>query len=186
MEELLLKIIKEDKRAGSLISSVRSLMKLEVRDKEKVDLNANIQDTVSLFEPEAIQKHTKLILLLLKNPVYVFGDKIQLQQVLLNLLYNAAHVLDNVVSENRSIQIAQRIEKGSVIVTVRDSGPGINDEIIKNIFNPFVTSRASGLGIGLALCRTIIINHNGEIWAENIPGGGAEFSFKLKLYKDEH
>jgi signal transduction histidine kinase len=185
IEELLIKIINEDKRAGNLISSVRSLMKLEVRDKEKVDLNANLQETVSLFEPEAKQKQINVILLLQKNPIFVYGDKIQLQQVLLNLLYNATHVFENTDRENRTIHIFQKVEKGSVIVSVRDSGPGIDEEIKKNIFNPFITSRTNGLGIGLALSRTIIVNHNGEIWAENVPGGGAEFSFKLKQYKDE-
>jgi len=185
MEELLLNIINEDKRAGSLISSVRSLMKLEVREKERVDLNAIIQDTGSLFEPEALQKHINVVLLLQKNPVFVYGDKIQLQQVLLNLLYNATHAIDNAESEIRTIHIAQRIEKGSVTVSVRDSGPGIDDKIKKNIFNPFVTTRSSGLGIGLAVSHTIIANHNGEIWADNIPGNGAEFSFRLKQFKDE-
>lgn len=185
MEELLQKIIKDDKRAGGLISSVRSLMKMEVRDKEKVDLNTLILDSVSLFESEAIQNHIDVNLDLQKNPVFVYGDKIQLQQVLLNLMYNATHAIDNAESEKRTIHISQRIEKGLVTVSVRDSGPGIENELKKNIFNPFVTTRVSGLGIGLAVSRTIILNHNGEIWAENIPGSGAEFCFKLKLFKKD-
>ncbi len=181
IENLLLKVISDDKRAGSLISSVRSLMKLEVRDKEKVDINAIIQDTVSLFNPEAIQQHIKVNMHLNDNSVFVLGDKIQLQQVILNLLYNARNVMENVDSEERTIEIFQRIDKGAVTVSIHDSGPGIDDEIKKNIFNPFVTSRTSGLGIGLAVSRTIIGNHNGEIWADNKADGGAEFSFRLNI-----
>jgi signal transduction histidine kinase len=184
VEELLSKIIKDDKRAGSLISSVRSLMKLEIRDKEKVNLNANIQETISLFEPEALKNHIQVSIHLHQKPVYIFGDKIQLQQVILNLLYNASHALKDVEKANRKIVIFQRLDNGSVSVSVRDSGPGIEDEVKVNLFNPFVTSRKSGLGIGLAVSRTIIQNHEGEIWADNVPEGGAEFTFRLKRYKD--
>jgi signal transduction histidine kinase len=186
VEELLSKIIKDDKRAGSLISSVRSLMKLEVRDKEKVNLNANIQETISLFEPEALKNHIQVSTHLHQKPVFIYGDKIQLQQVILNLLYNASHALQNVDEVNRKIVIFQRLDNGSVTVSVRDSGPGIEDEVKENLFNPFVTSRKSGLGIGLAVSRTIIQNHEGEIWADNVPEGGAEISFSLKQYKDEY
>jgi two-component system sensor kinase FixL len=77
------------------------------------------------------------------------------------------------------------INKDSVRVSVQDSGKGIEEEIKEKLFKPFVTTRESGFGIGLAVSRSIIENHNGEIWAENIPGGGAEFSFRLKITKDE-
>ena len=89
------------------------------------------------------------------------------------------------IMDNRIIEIFQNIDKGSVKVSVRDSGSGIKEEIKDKLFKPFVTSRESGFGIGLAVCRSIIENHNGEIWAENIPEGGAEFSFRLKIMTDE-
>lgn len=180
VEELLLKIIKDDKRAGSLISSVRSLMKLETRVKEKVSLNFIIQETVVLFNPEAVNQHIKVILHSQDRPVYVFGDKIQLQQVVLNFLYNAANAMETIEKENRLIEISQHSAKGTVTVTLKDAGPGISEEVKGNLFKPFITSRKSGLGIGLAVSRNIIENHEGEIWAENSPEGGAEFSFKLK------
>ncbi|MEI7981882.1 MAG: ATP-binding protein [Bacteroidota bacterium] len=185
VEELLLKIIKEDKRAGSLISSIRSLMKLETRAKEKVDLNSGIQETVALFSPEAAHQFIRISLHLQERPVYVPGDKIQLQQVLLNLLYNAANAMENIDKDRRTIEIFQRTERGSVIISVRDSGSGIAEEIKGTLFKPFVTMRKSGLGIGLAVTRKIIENHDGEIWAENCPEGGAEFSFRLKIADHE-
>ncbi|MFZ0471228.1 MAG: sensor histidine kinase [Bacteroidales bacterium] len=185
IEEILLKIIKDDKRAGSLISSVRSLMKLEMRDKELVNLNSVIQDSLVIFKSEALNKNIKIINHPQDRIVNVFGDKIQLEQVLLNFLYNAGHAIENCDIDKRIIEIFQHINKDSVRVSVRDSGKGIEVEIKEKLFKPFVTTRESGFGIGLAVSRSIIENHNGEIWAENIPDGGAEFSFRLKILKDE-
>jgi signal transduction histidine kinase len=185
IEELLLKIINDDKRAGGLISSVRSLMKLETRVKEQVNLIPIIQETVALFEPEAAHQHIRVIVRDHNKPACVLADKIQMQQVFLNLLYNAANAMDNVDIGNKVITIVIHTEKGSVTVLVRDTGPGIKEDIKGTLFKPFVTSRKSGLGIGLAVSRNIIENHDGEIWAENCPEGGAEFSFRLKIAAHE-
>jgi signal transduction histidine kinase len=185
IEELLLKVIKDDKRAGGLISSVRSLMKLETRAKEQVNLSPIIQETVALFDPEAARQHIRMIVQHKDDSVDVLADKIQLQQVLLNLLYNAANAMENAEQGNRVISISQRTEKGSVTISVKDTGPGIGDEVKGTLFKPFVTSRKSGFGIGLAVSRNIIENHDGEIWAENCQEGGAEFSFRLKIADHE-
>ncbi len=185
VEELLLKIIKDDKRAGSLISSVRSLMKLETRVKEQVNIIPIIQETIALFEPQATHQHITVIVKNQDKPAYVLADKIQLQQVLLNLLYNAANAMENTKQGHKVISISQHTEKSSVTISVKDTGPGIGDEVKGTIFKPFVTSRKSGLGIGLAVSRNIIENHGGEIWAENCPEGGAEFSFRLKIADHE-
>lgn len=185
VEELLLKIIKDDKRAGGLISSVRSLMKLETRIKEQVSIIAIIQETLALFEPEAAHQHISVIVQNQDKPAYVLADKIQLQQVFLNLLYNAANAMENTEQRNKVISISQQTEKGSVTISVKDTGPGISDEVKGTIFKPFVTSRKSGLGIGLAVSRNIVENHDGEIWAENCQEGGAKFSFRLKIADHE-
>lgn len=185
IEEILFKIIKDDKRAGSLISSVRSLMKLETRDKEWINLDEVIQDSLSLFQSEALHRQIRVINNLPQESVFVFGDKIQLEQVLLNFLTNAGQALETSETDNRAIEITQQIDKGMVRVSVKDSGPGILEEVKAFLFKPFVTSRDSGFGIGLAVSRSIIENHNGEIGAENIPGSGAVFSFRLKIRMDE-
>ncbi len=185
VEELLIKIIKDDKRAGGLISSVRSLMKLETRVREQVNIIPIIQETVALFEPEAAHQHIGVIVQNQDKPAYVLADKIQMQQVLLNLLYNAANAMENVDNGNKVITIVMHTEKGLVTVSVQDTGPGIMEDIKGTLFKPFVTSRKSGLGIGLAVSRNIIENHGGEIWAENCPEGGAEFFFRLKITTHE-
>jgi len=185
VEEILLKIIKDDKRAGNLISSVRSLMKLETRNKEWVGLDDIIQDSLSIFESEAIHRQIKIVNLPPAIPFFVLGDIIQLEQVLLNFLNNASQALESIDADKRVIEISQHIVKDMVEVAVRDTGPGINEEVKANLFKPFVTSRENGFGIGLAVSRSIIENHKGEIGAENIPGSGAEFYFRLKIRTDE-
>lgn len=180
--EILDNIIEDDKRAGSLISSVRSLMKLENREKEKVNLNSLILETEKLFHSESIAQHIKINLRLKEKPVFVFGDKIQLQQVLLNLLFNAANSMESNSMGEKVINVFQRSENGNIIVSIRDSGPGIEDALLKSLFKPFVTSKDKGMGIGLSVSRSIIEQHQGEIWAENVPGGGAELFFKLKIF----
>ena len=92
--------------------------------------------------------------------------------------------MENNGLENKKIEIIQQLDDKQVMVSIRDSGPGIEDSIKESIFKPFVTSRVKGLGIGLAVSRSIIETHQGEIWAENLAAGGADFSFKLDLFED--
>ena len=184
-EEILRNIIEDDKRAAGIISSIRSMMKIETREMENVNLNSLIEETINIFHAEAMEHQIQIKLRLQDDPVNVIGDKIQLQQVILNFMSNAATAMEKTDPENKILEISQSVENGSVTVSVLDSGPGIDKTIKEKIFQPFVTSRKSGLGIGLAISKSIIENHKGEIWANNIKDGGAEFSFKLKVIKDE-
>jgi signal transduction histidine kinase len=179
------RIARDDNRAGELIKSVRSMMKLELREMGKVDINTIIHETVNIYHSEAINQHIQLKINSQEHPVFVTGDKIQIQQIILNFMMNAAMAMKNTLPEKKLIEINQVLHNNMVTVSVRDFGIGIDETIKDNLFDPFITSRESGLGIGLALCRSIIERHNGKIWAENIDGGGAEFFFRLKLIKDE-
>ena len=184
-EEIFENIVEDDKRAGNLISSVKNLMKLETREPEKLNLNALIQDTLLIFNAEAKRNNIEVRLNLEKNPVFIYGDKIQLQQVLLNFLFNGAIAMEDIDENNRILKIFQRVKNNVITVSVRDCGPGIDESIKENIFKPFVTNREKGFGIGLAVSRSIIEKHNGKIWAGNILNGGAEFSFSLQIVNDE-
>lgn len=184
-EEIFENIIEDDKRAGDLISSVKNMMKQEVREPEILNLNALIQEAISIFKAEAVRNNIDLKLSLIKNQVIIFGDKIQLQQVLLNFLFNAAIAMENVTDDSKTISIVQSVKGNLVTVAVRDSGPGIDVKILDTIFKPFVTTRKKGFGIGLALCKSIIEKHHGRIWASNILNGGAEFSFSLQIAENE-
>jgi signal transduction histidine kinase len=184
-EEIFDNIIDDDKRAGGIIGSVKSLMKLENRDMENVNLNSLILETVNIVHSDTVAQRIKLKLKLDTGPVFVYGDKIQLQQVLMNFIKNAAIAMENNDPENKILEIRLHLNKGSATVSIRDTGPGIDDSIKEKLFKPFVTTRKNGFGIGLTISRSIIIRHKGEIWADNIVDGGADFSFRLQIVKDE-
>jgi signal transduction histidine kinase len=183
-EEIFDYIIEDDKRAGGIISSVKSLMKMETREMENVDLKLIIQETVDIFYSEAITKNITIKTRLPASQVWIFGERIQLQQVLLNLFRNGINAMENCAPENKLLEIALKVNKGSATVSVRDNGCGIDPEIKEKLFKAFVSGSKKGFGIGLALSRTIIENHRGEIWANNLSGGGAEFSFRLKMIRE--
>jgi signal transduction histidine kinase len=183
--EIFKNIIEDDKRAGGIIGSVRSLMKLEIREKENVMVNSLLNETLDIMRTEISRHGIRLTTNLENNPVFVFADKIQLQQVLLNFLRNSIDAMEKNDPDNKKIEVSMRLVKDSVTVSIRDSGPGIDKSILDKIFTPFVTTGKTGFGIGLAVSRSVIENHQGEIWAENIPDGGAEFSFRLMTVKSE-
>ena len=184
MDEILRNIVEDDKRAAEVISSIRQLMKLEKREKQKIDLSLKIKQVVDIFRGEINEKNIQLKLNLYEKPVYVFGDRVQIQQVLLNLITNAAHAIDEDGRKN-TIEINEIVEDEKVTVSVRDYGKGIDESIKNNLFRPFVTTKEKGSGIGLAISKTIIDEHGGKIWAENNPDDGATFSFQLNLYNDD-
>ena len=181
INDILDHIIKDNKRAGGIISSIRSLMKLESREKESVSLNNVIQDTVRLCFADTNQHHVSVEVSVPEKPVFVLGDRIQLQQVMLNFISNANNAMVKMTAGERRITITLKELENWAVVSVSDTGPGIDEKIIDRIFKPFITSGENGFGIGLALSHTIIENHDGKIFAKNLPGGGAEFSFSLKI-----
>lgn len=185
IKELFQNIVEDDKRAASIISSVRSMMKLEKREKEKVELNSLINEVVQIFKGEASKQKIRLEIDLQESPVFIFADLIQIQQVLLNFLFNASHAMEGVDPQKKIIRISETLSDSSVTIKVRDYGIGIKKEIKETIFKPFTTTRDNGFGIGLAISKSIIEAHKGKISAENNPDAGATFTFELKLWEDE-
>jgi signal transduction histidine kinase len=179
------RIIRDDNRAGGLISSVKSLMKPEPKEAGIVDCNAVILETVNIYHAEATKQHIQIRLNTQEKQVFVSGNKLQLQQVMLNFLSNAVIAMKDTAPEKKLLEISQSVNNDWVTVKVRDYGSGIDDTIKDILFEPFITTHKNGFGIGLALSRSIIARHNGEIWAENREDGGAEFAFRLKRFKDE-
>jgi len=157
------------------------MVKQEKRDKEIIELDTIFKEVINIFNAEASERNISVNTVFENNSVFILGDRIQIQQVILNLLVNAANELDSVPSGARVILIKTEISNNYVIVSVSDSGPGIKEEAKHKLFDPFFTTRKDGLGIGLAVCRSIIEDHEGKIWAENNKDVGATFSFQLKI-----
>jgi signal transduction histidine kinase len=182
-QEIFENIIEDDKRAGALISSVRSLMKLENREWENVNINLLIEETINIIHAEAVQNKILIQYKYVGSGTFVYGDSIQLQQVILNLISNASHAIENSNPINRAIEIKQELDNEFITISVRDHGVGIDPNVLPKLFQPFVSFRKDGFGIGLVLSRSIIENHAGKIWAENCEDVGAIFHFKLKIKK---
>jgi signal transduction histidine kinase len=185
LKEIFQNIVEDDKRTAAILGSIRAMMKLEKRDKEYVDLNFLIEEVVIIFKNDAIKHGITLMSEIIPEPIYILADRIQIQQVIINLISNSFHAMDFTKAGSKKIIITETVENGKVIISVRDFGTGIDDAIKKDLFKPFRTSRKDGMGIGLSISRSIIEDHGGEIWAENKPDGGAEFSFSLKNYTNE-
>jgi two-component system sensor kinase FixL len=150
-----------------------------------VNLNTLIKETVDIIQPDSIKQSIKININLENDPVIVFGDKIQLQLVLMNFIRNTWTALEKCDPGKRTLDISLKLDMELAIVSVRDSGPGIDEAIKGKLFKPFVTTSKEGFGIGLTLCRSIIEKHNGQIWASSESEGDTVFSFSLKSVKNE-
>jgi signal transduction histidine kinase len=185
IDEILQNIVEDNKRAAEVLSSIRQLMKLEKREKQVIDLNLIIKQVADIFRGESNKKNIRLRLSFNDDLVYILGDKTQIQQVTLNFLSNALHAIEDRSDGKKEIDIIEKIDNEKVTISVRDYGVGIDETIKNNLFKPFVTTRENGFGIGLAISKTIIDEHEGKIWAENNPDAGATFSFQLDLWNNE-
>jgi len=175
----------DDQRAGNVIDHLRSLLKRRSLDLQPVELNGVITEVLSLVQADAAGRHVKLVCSAAPELPNVRGDRVHLQQVLLNLLVNAMDAVGGVATEARKVQVTTHRADGLVEIRVFDNGPGISGGSPERLFEPFYTTKANGMGMGLAVSRTIIEAHKGRIWAENRPEGGACFCFTLPVAEGE-
>jgi PAS domain S-box-containing protein len=172
-------IIKEGKRAGEVVARIPALIKKVPARKDNVAINDAILEVIALTRAEAANNGVSVRTQLTEGLPGVQGDRVQLQQVLLNLIINAIEAMRDVGEDERELFISTRNEPDGVSVEVRDSGPGFAPETLDHVFAGFYTPKPDGLGIGLSVCRSIIEAHNGRLWASaNLPRG-ASFQFAL-------
>jgi PAS domain S-box-containing protein len=172
-------IIKEGKRAGEVVARIPALIKKVPARKDNVAINDAILEVIALTRAEAANNGVSVRTQLTEGLPGVQGDRVQLQQVLLNLIINAIEAMRDVGEDERELFISTRNEPDGVSVEVRDSGPGFARETLDHVFAGFYTPKPDGLGIGLSICRSIIEAHNGRLWASaNLPRG-ASFQFAL-------
>jgi len=183
IEPILSDIISDDLRAGKIIQSLRAMLKKGPARFRPIKVNKLIEDVMTLVHEDAVLRRVESSLLLDPSAPTVWGDRIQLQQVILNLVMNAFEAMDAADVTIRRLTIKTQIaDKRSIVVLVRDSGPGVSPERLGRLFEPFFTTKAGGLGMGLVICRSIVQAHRGEITAINNAGGGASFRVVLPVY----
>lgn len=174
-------IVESDKHAGEVIRRLRAMLRNEPADHCQLDINEVVQDVIRIIRSDLLNRNVELTLDLASELPPVDGDRVQLQQVLLNLVMNGSDAMAT-LGRGREMTIRTRMfDADKVVVMVSDVGTGIPAENLERIFSPFVTSKAEGLGLGLAVCTTIIQAHNGRLWASNNLDQGATLSFCLPV-----
>jgi PAS domain S-box-containing protein len=177
---ILADIRKDDQRAGSVIERMRSLLKRRSLVSNPLDLREVVEDTVALVQPDLLARQVRLTLEIPDNLPAVMGDRVHLQQVLLNLILNGMDAMGKNPEAERDLSVRVRARPaGRLEVSVTDAGSGLQPGEIGQLFEPFFTTKPNGMGMGLAISRTIIEAHGGKIRAENNPVKGAVFSFTL-------
>jgi C4-dicarboxylate-specific signal transduction histidine kinase len=187
VREALQRIIRDGTRAGEVLARIRSLFKKAESAKEPLDMNEAIREVIILTRNEMEKHRIALRLELAAGLPWVIGDRVQLQQVMLNLILNAIEAMSNVADRTRDLVIATQItEKKEVHVMVRDSGVGLDPLSAEQVFTAFHTTKPGGLGMGLSISRSIVEHHGGRLWATANAGPGATFQFTLSTHPHEN
>jgi PAS domain S-box-containing protein len=177
---ILADIRKDDERAGEVIRRMRGLLRKGERERQPLQINLLVEDAFRLVAANAALRSTTLRAELRPDLPEVQGDRIQLQQVVLNLVMNAMEAMAGQSAETRRLTVRTRgTVNGGITIEVADSGPGIAGNSLPRIFEPFFTTKQDGIGMGLSISRKIVEAHDGRIWAENNPAGGAVFRVTL-------
>ncbi|HKR21104.1 MAG TPA: ATP-binding protein [Pyrinomonadaceae bacterium] len=184
LREALEDISSDGHRASQVISRIRSMVKKRVPDKLPLDFNDVAREVVELIGHEAQRNHVR-VRSELKTLPHIVADRIQLQQVLINLVMNAIEAMHDVDAANRELLVKTAQWKGNVLAAVSDRGVGFDGTKAEEIFKPFHTTKSAGMGMGLSISRSIIESHGGRLWAEPNEGGGASFKFTLPAMQQE-
>jgi C4-dicarboxylate-specific signal transduction histidine kinase len=180
VREALTCIVNETDRARDVVDRIGSLIKKAPPRKEVVDLNAAILEVTALTRSEAVRTGVTVGTQLARALPLIQCDRVQLQQVTLNLIVNAIQSMSSVEDGNRELQISTvSIEPEGVCVAVRDTGHGLRPESLPRLFEPFYTTKPDGMGMGLSICRSIIEAHGGRLWATRCEPRGALFQFTI-------
>jgi C4-dicarboxylate-specific signal transduction histidine kinase len=181
LKDIVKDILQDDRRASEVIRRMRSLLTKAPFELKNLDLNDVARETVKFLSALAVARKVELTGVITENALPILGDRIQLQQVILNLVVNGIDAMKDTPSETRIISIRTSRVENFAQLSVSDRGPGIPEGKLKEVFEPFFTSKAEGMGMGLSIARTIIEAHHGLILAKNRDHGGASFRIKLPL-----
>jgi PAS domain S-box-containing protein len=179
-------IMDDGNRASEVIRRVRALARKTSIERVALDLNEVIREVTALVQGELISHAVSLRMELALTPSTILGDRVQLQQVIINLVMNGIEAMQSVTERPRELVIRSRqAETGQVLVSVTDCGVGISAENANRLFNAFFTTKSSGMGMGLAICRSIVEAHGGRLSASGNDGPGATFQFVLPVHQED-
>lgn len=175
-------IIEDDSRAGDVIRHLRALLKKDEAHNDLLDFNDLVTNALHLTRSDLITRRVATVTQFFPGRLPVKGDAVQIQQLLLNLILNASEAMSDRLETGGVLMIASDLVANSLVhVSISDTGPGIDTEVMGKLFDTFFTTKPHGLGLGLSICRAIVLRHGGKIWAENNPGEGATFHIYLPL-----
>jgi C4-dicarboxylate-specific signal transduction histidine kinase len=173
-------MIEDVNRASVIIGRIHSLLKKEPPRMEKLDINGAILEVISLIHSEVVKNGVTVCTELTESLPGILGDRVQLQQVILNISINAIQAMGDFTGGNRELHVSTELtEPESVSVAVQDTGPGLSAENLEQLFRPFYTTKPNGMGMGLSICRSIIEDHGGRLWATRHDPHGALFQFTI-------
>ena len=180
-------VVRDADRAKDIVARVRDQIQKAPPRKERFDINAAINEVIGMAQ-DAIDRNRVAVSTQLANPMpSVWGDRVQLQQVVLNLVLNAVEAMSALEERRRRLSIStQPSDTNAILVEVSDSGPGLNADQLETVFKAFYTTKPGGIGMGLSICRSIINAHGGQLWAEANAGQGASFRFTLPQARQVH
>jgi C4-dicarboxylate-specific signal transduction histidine kinase len=174
------RIVSEATRAGHVIRSLRALVTKAVPEVAKFDINAAIEEVLALARSELMQRKVSVRTTPFPEQQLLLGDRVLLQQVLLNLIINAKDAMSIITDRAKMVEIRGQItESGEALILVEDNGTGLDPKTAEHIFDPFFTTKTTGMGMGLSICRSIIEAHGGQLWASPRSPHGTAFQFTV-------
>ena len=180
VREIAADIRRDSQRAADVVRHLRNFFERSTLQLMKIDLNEPVRDAIHFYSTLVVARNAN-ISSSIEMPLPVKGNVVQLHQVILTLLVNAMDAMSDLPVDQRKITITTDRVENSAEVSVFDAGPGIPPDTLTEVFAPFFSTKKEGMGLGLSIARTIIETHGGQIWAENVPGGGAVFYIRLPL-----
>ena len=179
------RIVRDGTRASAVVGRIRDLIKKAPPRRLRVEINVAIREVIELTRHEALKNGVSVHTELGDDLPTIEGDRVELQQVILNLIFNAVEAMKDLTDGPRDVCITTgKTEAGETLVSVRDSGPGLAPEVREKLFMPFETTKPTGMGLGLSICRSIIEAHGGRLWASDNAPRGAVFQFTLPPHRD--
>jgi C4-dicarboxylate-specific signal transduction histidine kinase len=180
IREALACAVKDNDRASTVVGRIRALMQKAPTRTDSVELNEGVREVLELTHGEALEHGISVRTQLADRLPLIQGDRVQLQQVVLNLILNAVQAIGAVADGTREVLITScQTEPNEVCLRVQDTGPGLSAEALPRLFEPFYTTKPGGMGMGLAICRSIIEAHGGRLWAAGCEPRGALFQFTI-------